>query len=72
MTINTDEVQVNARRKLLVAVGAVLLTTPLAALGQQQSKVARIGYLAGSSMTDNAQGAPMNVMKLMSEQTELL
>ena len=44
----------NTRRKLLVAVSAVLLTTPLAALGQQQSKVARIGYLAGSSITDNA------------------
>jgi putative ABC transport system substrate-binding protein len=48
------EVRVNARRKLLVAASAVLLTTPLAALGQQQSKVARIGYLAGSSLTDNA------------------
>ena len=44
----------NTRRKLLIAVSAVLLTTPLAALGQQQSKVARIGYLAGSSVTDNA------------------
>src|SRR5438552_18987428 len=30
-----------------------MLTTPLASLGQ--SKVARIGYLAGSSITDNAQ-----------------
>jgi putative ABC transport system substrate-binding protein len=45
---------VNARRKLLVAIGAGMLTTPFASLGQQQSKVARIGYLAGSSMTDNA------------------
>ena len=44
----------NARRKLLVAIGAGVLTTPLASLGQQQSKVARIGYLAGSSITDNA------------------
>src|SRR5439155_7752820 len=47
------EVRVNARRKLLVAASAVLLTTPLASLGQQQSQVARIGYLAGRSLTDN-------------------
>ncbi len=39
----------NTRRKLLVAVSAVLLAIPLAVLGQQQSKIARIGYLAGSS-----------------------
>jgi putative ABC transport system substrate-binding protein len=44
---------VNARRKLLVAVSAVLLTTPLVARGQQQSKIARVGYLAASSVTDN-------------------
>jgi putative ABC transport system substrate-binding protein len=44
---------VNARRRLLVAIGAGVLTTPLASLGQQQSKVARIGYLAADSMTDN-------------------
>jgi putative ABC transport system substrate-binding protein len=31
-----------------------MLTAPFASLGQQQSKVARIGYLAASSMTDNA------------------
>ena len=43
----------NARRKLLVAIGAGVLTTPLASLGQQQSRVARIGYLAADSMTDN-------------------
>ena len=43
----------NARRKLLVAIGASVLTTPLASLGQQQSRVARIGYLAADSMTDN-------------------
>ena len=43
----------NARRKLLVAIGASVLTTPLASLGQQQSKVARIGYLAADSMTAN-------------------
>jgi len=47
------EVRVNARRNLLVAASAVLLATPLATLGQQPSKVARIGYLAGSSLTDN-------------------
>jgi len=49
---------VNARRKLLAAIGAGVLTTRLASLGQQQSKVARIGYLAGDSITDNSpQGA---------------
>jgi putative ABC transport system substrate-binding protein len=45
----------NARRKLLVAIGAGLVATPLASLGQQQPKVARIGYLAADSMTDNPQ-----------------
>ena len=45
----------NARRKLLVAIGAGVLTTPLASLGQQPSKVARIGYLAADSMTTNPQ-----------------
>jgi putative ABC transport system substrate-binding protein len=44
---------VNARRKLLVAIGAGVLATPVAPLGQQRSKVARIGYLAGDSITDN-------------------
>ncbi len=44
----------NARRKLLVAIGAFLLTKPLVSLGQLQSKVARIGYLAASFATDNA------------------
>jgi putative ABC transport system substrate-binding protein len=43
----------NARRKLLVAIGAGVLTTPLASLGQQRPKVARIGYLAGDSIADN-------------------
>ena len=51
------EVRVNARRKLLVAASAVLLTTPLASLGQQQSKVARIDYLAASSIANNARYA---------------
>jgi putative ABC transport system substrate-binding protein len=44
---------VNARRKLLVAIGAGVLMAPLASLGQQQSKVARIGFLAGDSLADN-------------------
>lgn len=43
----------NARRKLLAAIGAGVLTMPLASLGQQQSKLPRIGYLAGDSVTDN-------------------
>jgi putative ABC transport system substrate-binding protein len=45
----------NARRKLLVAIGASVLTTPLASLGQQQAKFARIGYLAADKETDNPQ-----------------
>ena len=52
-----QQVPLNTRRSLLVAVSAVLLTTPLVSLGQQPSKVARIGYLAGSSITDNARYA---------------
>ena len=36
----------NNRRKLIVAIGASALTTPLAAFAQQQGKVWRIGYLA--------------------------
>jgi putative tryptophan/tyrosine transport system substrate-binding protein len=44
---------VNARRKLLVAIGAGVLMAPHASLGQQQSKVARIGFLAGDSLADN-------------------
>ena len=43
----------NARRKLLVAIGAGVLTTPLPVFGQQQSKVSRIGYLAGDSVANN-------------------
>jgi putative tryptophan/tyrosine transport system substrate-binding protein len=38
----------NTRRKLLFAIGAAALATPLAALAQQQSKVWRIGYLTSA------------------------
>ena len=43
----------NARRKLLVAIGAGVITMPFASLGQQQSKSPRIGYLAGDSVANN-------------------
>jgi putative ABC transport system substrate-binding protein len=41
---------VNTRRKLLGAIGAGVLAAPLASLGQQPAKVARIGYLAADSI----------------------
>jgi putative ABC transport system substrate-binding protein len=50
-----NKAQLNARRKLLVAIGAGALATPFALFGQQQSRVARIGYLAGDSATDYPQ-----------------
>ena len=43
----------NARRKLLVAIGGGAITMPFASLGQQQSKFPRIGYLAGDSAANN-------------------
>ena len=40
------------RRTFIILTG--VLMTPLAALGQQQSKVARIGFFAGDSLADNS------------------
>ena len=37
------------RRKLLIALGASALASPLASFAQQQSKVWRIGFLAARS-----------------------
>ena len=39
------------RRQFLIAAGALLATTPLAANGRQAAKVARIGYLSPSLAT---------------------
>jgi putative tryptophan/tyrosine transport system substrate-binding protein len=47
---------VSARRRLVLAIGVTALATPLIALAQQQPRVARIGYLAGNSLTDNRPG----------------
>ena len=41
------------RRKLLVALGAGALTTPLASLAQQQGKVWRVGFLWQGSRPDS-------------------
>jgi hypothetical protein len=48
-----DEVprSVMDRRAFIILTG--VLMAPLASLGQQQSKVARIGFLAGDSLADN-------------------
>ena len=42
------------RRDLLIAVGAGVLSTPLASFGQQSAKVTRIGFLGPAFASDTA------------------
>jgi putative ABC transport system substrate-binding protein len=43
----------NNRRKLLVALGASVIATPLLSFAQQQGKVWRVGFLSGRSRPDS-------------------
>ena len=47
----------NNRRKLVIAIGAGVLTAPFGAFAQQPSKVARIGWLTGGTPASSAQSA---------------